>query len=201
MSLHQADITARVRRFLDRRQMPRRLEDKPQAQQDEIAALVACVGRYAPRDNLAEWWTKFETKLGECGAGSLWPTEKEIRECAAFLRPERPKAALQEASREDGYAIVGKRMAAGEAVGEEYLWGRQAVEIIKRKLVDRDTMQRYRSAAFLARKRAYGEAAALAWEADMKDRHQVAIDVLSAPASQRVVDIPDKAEKPAWAQQ
>lgn len=72
----------------------------------------------------------------------------------------------------DHYAIAAKRMAKGEAVSEHYLYGREACELIKRRLVDQDTMTRYRSGAFLARRERYGEAAALAWEAEQKAIHE-----------------------------
>lgn len=81
-------------------------------------------------------------------------------------------AVKAEAKEIDPYEITARRMQAGEAVGEGYLYGREAVELIRRGLVDEATMRRYRSAAFLARKQAYGEAAALAWEAEGKDRHE-----------------------------
>ena len=58
MSLHSSDILSRLRRFLDRRQAPRRVEGKPQAEADEVQALAGAVERNAPRgaDALADWW-------------------------------------------------------------------------------------------------------------------------------------------------
>jgi len=43
MSLHEADIRARLNRLLDRKQMPKRLEGKGGAMEDEIRALTAAV--------------------------------------------------------------------------------------------------------------------------------------------------------------
>lgn len=74
----------------------------------------------------------------------------------------------------DRFIITGNRMAAGEAVGEGYLYGADAVELIARKLVDRPVMTKYRSAAFFRRKDIYGEEAALRWEAEAKERHESA---------------------------
>jgi len=57
--------------------------------------------------------------------------------------------------------IIGERMTAGEAVGEGWLYGSLAVGLIAARLVDQDTMTRYRSAAFHARRMIYGVEKAL----------------------------------------
>ena len=54
----------------------------------------------------------------------------------------------------------------------------EAVELIRRRLVDEPTMTKYRSAAFLSRKATQGEARALEWEADAKARHAAAKEML-----------------------
>lgn len=197
MSLHHADIASKLKRFLDRRQLPKRLEGKPQAEQDEIAALVTCIARYAPHHDLFGWWQKFEAAIGEAGSGSLWPTERDVREAASALKPVQSKAALQEADREQELAIIGKRLAEGDHVGEGWLWGRQAVDLIRRGLVDEPTMRKYRSSAYFSRKATYGADAAQKWEADAKQRHQDAIEMLKQEPERREVQIPDKSDRPA----
>lgn len=174
MSLHDADILARLSRFLARKQMPRRFEGKPLAEEDETRALCAAVARNAPRDpqRLAVWWPTFEAGLGEA-CGAMWPSEKEIGLAA--------KAAAKDALPTDSglhvideVELTANRMRANEHVGEGWLWGSQAVALIASGRVTRELMERYRSGAFLNRKRAYGEAAALAWEAEAKARHEAA---------------------------
>ena len=193
MNLHNADIASRLRRFLDRRQPPRRVEGKPQAEADEVKALVATAERNAPRDpdRLAAWWPAFERELGEAGSG-LWPTEKEVREAAGRANASQPKAPSQ-ALVMDTYAIMAKRMAAGDPVGEGYLYGREAVEMIRRRLVDEPTMRAYRSGAFLARRKTQGEASALAWEAESKARHEAAKLMLRDTETRNFrAEMPDK---------
>lgn len=80
----------------------------------------------------------------------------------------------------DRFEITGARMAAGEHVGEGYLYGSDAVELIARGLVDEPTMRRYRSAAYFRRKDAYGHDAATAWEGAAKQRHDDARKVRRA---------------------
>lgn len=208
MNLHDADLKSRLVRFLGRKQMPRRFEGKPTAMDDEIAALAGVLARNAPRntDALSAWWPIFEAKLGEI-CGSMWPTEKEIRDAG--------KATTQEAPRPDGVrfdgldmrdiAIAARRMARGEPVGEGYLWGRLAVEMIAEGLVVRETMEAYRKAAFLNRlgsnhptedARQEALAKARAWEAEAKDRHEAAKQIWGQRNDQRQrreVKMPNKA--------
>ncbi len=77
----------------------------------------------------------------------------------------------------DRFKITAARMAAGEAVGEGYLYGSDAIELGARGLVDAGTMTRYRSAAFFARKNIYGHEQALKWESDAKAGHEAACAV------------------------
>lgn len=74
----------------------------------------------------------------------------------------------------DAYAIMGRRMAAGDPVSESYLYGREAAELIRRGHVDEPTMRKYRSGAYFMRKAIYKEPAALDWEEAAKDRHEAA---------------------------
>jgi hypothetical protein len=172
MNMHEADIRGRLTRFLDRKQMPKRLEGKGGAMEDEISALTQAVLRNAPRstDRLAEWWPHFEAALGETAMGGLWPTEREIRDAAKSVSVKASSVAAPPEQKTE-LQIVADRMSRGDPVAEGWLYGRAACEIIAARMVDEPTMRRYRSAAFMARKDAYGEAAALEWERQAKQRH------------------------------
>ena len=175
MSLHEADLKARLVRYLDRRQMPRRLEGKGGAMEDEMRALVAALARVAPRsaDRLADWWPHFEAALGEIATGGLWPTEREIRDAAKMVGSIAPQVAVAPEPKSE-HQIIADRMARGEPVGEGWLYGRAACELIRQRMVDQETMSAYRSGAFFARKDTYGQEAALAWEAEAKAKHEAA---------------------------
>lgn len=175
MSIHDSDLKSRLVRYLDRRQMPRRLEGKGGAMEDEVRALLGTLSRYAPRgaDQLAAWWPGFEVALGEIIVGGIWPTEREIKDAAKVAAGNTPKSSATAPERSE-HEIIAARMAAGDSVGENWLYGRAACELISRGLVDERTMTAYRSGAFFARKGFYPEDMARAWEADAKDRHQTA---------------------------
>ncbi len=72
---------------------------------------------------------------------------------------------------EETYTIVAKRMAVGEPVAEGYLYGREACEMISRRLVTKDVMDAYRQSAFLTRRQVYGHEAAVEWERRAKETH------------------------------
>lgn len=201
MSLHTQDLTARMTRYLDRKAMPKRLDGKPMAQSDEIAALTALAAKHAPRDaeKLAEWWGLFSEKMGEI-AGSMWPSEKELAEAARSIRGP-AMVDLSGSASLDPAEIQAKRMKTGAGYAESSLWGIVACEIAARKLVDLETMTRCRSAAFHRRKAVYGEESALAWEADRKAEHEAAKIVWrdkSEPQPSRM-PIPDMTSKPQGA--
>ena len=186
MSLHHHDLRIRLTRFLDRRSVPRRLEDKPQAQADEINALVEALARSAPRDPdaLREWWPGFEARIGEA-AHSSWPTIKDVRECAKASLADRP-APEGEKWKIDSAELHARRMKAGEPVGEGWLYGVLACEMISRGLIDRETMERHRKAAFWNRADAYNEEEARRWEADVKQRHEHGKELWKAREDKRI---------------
>lgn len=199
MSLHTQDITARLTRYLDRKTMPRRLEGKPLAMEDELRALVAAVERNAPRDadKLADWWPLFEIKLGEL-ASAMWPVEKELVDAAKAVRGGPVMVDLSGNSSLDPATIYAKRMREGGRYPETALYGILACELIAKQLVDEDTMRKCRSAAFFRRKDVYGDESALAWEADRKAAHEAAKVVWrdKEERQQRRLSIPDMTSKP-----
>jgi hypothetical protein len=198
MSLHDNDLKAKLARFLNRKSPPRLLDGKPDAQADETLALLAVLRRCAPRDPdaLQGWWAAFEPALSE-SCGRMWPTEKEIsavaREVSAAVLGQRKGG--PDAPRFDPAEQAGRRMANGEPVGESWLYGVCACELIARGLVDRQTMTAYRSGAYHARRDAYGKAQADAWEDEAKQRHDEGRALWAAREAKRAprdTAIPDK---------
>jgi len=195
MSLHESDIKSRLSRFLDRKHMPKRLEGKGGAMEDEIRALVAAIVRNAPRtaDRLADWWPIFEATLSE-DCGPMWPTEREIRDAAKKAHRDAPKAQAVDWVI-DPAELASRRMAAGEPVGDSWIYGIGACELAARRLVTEDQMRAYRSAAFFHRKDVLGEENALAWEAEQKARHEQAKDIWAHrndPRGHRSAQMPSK---------
>src|SRR5690606_34029793 len=105
---------------------PRRFEGKPGPMDDEIAALAGVLSRNAPRgaERLAAWWPHFEDRLGEI-CGSMWPTEKEVKDAARQATKESPQnAQLGPEIDLRPVAVTARKMQRNDPVGEEWLWGR-----------------------------------------------------------------------------
>lgn len=76
-----------------------------------------------------------------------------------------------ESGKLDTLRVMAARMSNGEHVGDNWLYGRNAVKLMKSGLVLQNTMTKYRSALFFALKDAYGETKAREMEKSMLERH------------------------------
>lgn len=171
MSLHETEIRSRLKRFLDRRSMPKFLEDKPQAISDELGAMTRAISRFAPRGDMSEWWSRFEADLGERNTTRSWPSEGEVSaSCKAVTDRSGPRIAEQGSI--DPYAINAKRIQNGEAVGDEWFYGRRAVELIEKGLATEGQLRPYRSALFFQMREVWGEDKAREKEAELIRRHE-----------------------------
>lgn len=197
MSLHRAEIQAILSRWLERYSPPAMIRENPRAQQDEADALLSVLVKFAPRSEPGPWVHRALDRLEYQMKTRAWPTKGELGSVCSNLRKERPTDIAGEGADMRPEAVAARLMQAGKHVGEGWLYGRLAVEMIAAQLVDRETMERYRSAAFLSRKATQGEAAALAWEADAKARHDEARRLhADRERHQRDVRIPDRALRP-----
>lgn len=195
MSIHDSELTMRIGRLLQRKEPRAKIRDNAQALKDETSALVGAVRRNCPArgDDLIDWWERFEVAVGEA-CGDFWPNEKAV--IAACKTASQAMPQMRDMTGGwvlDPEAIAARKMQAGEAVGENWLWGQDACRIIAKGLIDEATMRAYRSGAFLARKAVHGEAAALAWEAEQKAKHDDARKWFrDSDRSMRDVTPPDK---------
>lgn len=199
MNFRTTEISQMLLRWLDRYSPPASMKDKPQAIQDEAEALLRVLLKFAPGSDYVGWVNGALDSLEYQMKTRAWPTKGEMGAVCANLRKDKTIAA--EPVVFDTYAIMARKMQAGEAVGEGYLYGREACEIIKRRLVSEETMAAYRSSAFHARSHASGEAAALQWEAKAKHDHEMAKAMMrDAEASQRRVSIPSMKAKRSYSE-
>lgn len=185
--------------WLDRFSPPRSIQNNPKAMQDDANSMLAIVMKYAPAQGYAEWLDRVLGDLTENMTTRSWPAPGElVKACKArFEQRDRPKG---EDWQLDECAVIGAKMKAGQPVGEGWLYGRSAVELIQRGLVDFETMTAYRSGAFFARKDAMGEEAALRWEAEAKERHEAAkLLAKDRERSRRDIVLPNKRSVPGEA--
>lgn len=182
--------------FSGRYNPPKDFRGNEKAEKAEAEALLGVLLKFAPPKEPAAFVSRVLDQLEYQLKFRLWPNKQEIGAVCANITKDQPKgeqASLQRDMRD--IAINSRRMARGEAVGEGYLWGRMAVEMIAERLVDEKTMTAYRSAAFFARRDTYGEQAALKWEAEAKERHAAAKRIWGERGQEKThrdVSVPDK---------
>lgn len=185
--------------WLDRFSPPRSIQNNPKAMQDDADAMLAIVNKYAPSQGYAEWLDKVLTELTEGMTTRSWPAPGELVK-ACKSRVEHRAKPKGEDWKLDECAVIGAKMKAGDAVGEGWLYGRSAVDLIKRGLVDYETMTAYRSAAFLRRKEVQGEESALRWEVEAKARHEIAKEMAKDTERRQFnVQLPNKRDVPGFA--
>lgn len=176
-SLHKAEISGILLRWLERYSPPTAIKENARAQQDEAEALLAVLLKFAPHTEPGPWVFRALDSMDYRMKTRAWPTKGELAEVCADLRKKLPAAMPGETLDTRPEAITARRMEKGEAVGESWLYGRQACELIASGLITKSQMDAYRSGAFLQRREAYGEAAALQWEAEAKQRHEDAREI------------------------
>lgn len=195
MNARKEFLEQNLRSYLGRRSMPRSLEGKPDAQREELAALVACVSRFAPNIGYDSWWPGFVVKLAEDGQTRAWPTEGEIKKAATVIRGTITKT-VSEGDEVDPLDIIAKRIKANEPVGDGYIYGRLAVDLLRSGRVSRDELTAYRSGFYFHLRKVYGDDEAREIEARCILRHQDAETLDDNVRRARRVEIPEP-KKPA----
>jgi hypothetical protein len=162
----------KLQAFLDRKAVPASLQNKMGAQAAEVGALMAAINRHAPKEREGLAWDHIERHLDEKAASRSWPTVNELTEAckqaAAHIRSDVSGMAI------DTYAINAERIHNGEPVGDEWLYGRLALELIERRLTTETRLDSYRSGLFFAMRDVWGEEEARRKEAEFKAKHEAA---------------------------
>lgn len=179
MSIREDFLKRRLTAYLDRRSMPRGFEGKPAARDAELEALTRCVLKFAPRERYDEWFNRFEDTLAEDAKTRAWPTEGEIKSAARAIRPTQSRTVV-EGDEIDPVKIAAGRINRGEAVGDSWLWGRLALELLASGEVSLAQIRAYRSAVYFAEKKMIGDEVAKAREEQRGDRHRAAEKGLAA---------------------
>lgn len=176
MSVREEFLNEKMQALLNRRTMPRGFEGKAQIQREEVQALVACLCRKAPRHAYDDWWLRVEEAIDEDAKTRAWPTVGEVTKAIGRVAGS-VKIRVAEPEEKDPLEIIGKRIAQGLPVGDHYIWGRLAVDIVKAGHATEADLRAYRSGHFFHCKDTYGNEPALAMEAELKKRHAFAEEV------------------------
>ena len=160
---------------------PRSMEGDVERQHAEKLSLLRIVLKFSPMEDFGRFITE---ALDECAVlmkTRAWPTQNELASAFRNHRKENSHVFSKQPSasdfKRDFAEITAAKMQRGEAVGEGWLYGILACEMIARRLIDKDTMTKYRSSAYFNRKEFYGEESAIEWEREAKESHERAKEV------------------------
>lgn len=165
--------------LLHRYRMPEHLSDD--AIRDEVNLLVEDVNKLIPNEYVE---ADLQALLIEVNSGVRrrhgaqgWPPARVLiaatEDAVQVVSAAKVKASSAPKPNDPLEAAAG-RMRRGEAVGDFYLWGRCAVEMLHRGLIGLPRIESYRDAVIARRRETYGDTATDAWLAEMAARHDSA---------------------------
>lgn len=196
-------IANHMSRWLTRYVPPTHLRADAGARQDEIDAIVGALMRYAPKTDVERWIDRITERLDHAMQTRAWPAVREVVDACMAIRREDQQAASA-APREQGEApsfdvfqATANAIHAGRAVGESYLWGRNAVVLLRRKLVTRAEIDALRRAAYYGHLTTHGEDAAEAWLELAEEQHAYGIAAEDAASRKRLDVARGRVELPA----
>lgn len=173
MNIRAAEIARQFAEWAERLTPPQGIKNNPKAMQAEWDALLKVLLRYAPQDGYHQW---VEGALEHCAMTlrtRAWPTVNELgAACVNHRKETRSFNANPEAVRQkDTFEINADRIHAKSPVGDGWIYGANAVELINRGLVTEADLEPYRSGLFFSMRENWGEEKALAVEREFKRRH------------------------------
>ena len=178
MSIRDADLATRLNDFLDRRNPPKSFSANVRARDDQIAAYLTILRKRAPQgDGLIDWWGRFVEALSEASETWAWPSEKDVwNACKAASQAIRGEGG--DDWRMDPVAVNVGRIARGDPIGDYWLWGRGALQLVAAG-ADRHALRERRFAHAEALAAIYGPDAVRAKLAELKSKHIAAEGELS----------------------
>lgn len=182
MSIRTEEIARTFHAWLERYSPPMSMKDKPKVVQEEADHLLRVVLKFAPREGYNGWIDEMLDQMEYQMKTRAWPTKGELGAVCSNQRKKfgsGPGAVMREPR--SPLDIAADRIDRGEAVGDGWIYGNNALELVASGKVTEAQLRAYRSALFFAMKDAWGEGPALEKEADLKRRHADASRKRSGP--------------------
>jgi len=167
-------VLAHINEFLKEYQPPAHLSENT-VKIAKIRTIAEAVNSSLPEvlsaDAISDVLKSAFIRVAKSHRGKEWPEPQEF--VKVLYSGPAPESAKRDGSGEiDSAAINAKRILAGEAVGEEWLWGTKCHEMISKGLLAPADLEKHRSALFLGCRDLHGEDEALAREARHKRLHE-----------------------------
>lgn len=167
-----------VTEFLRQYQAPTHLDEAGRMAEIRMIAedVNSQIASVASSGELRERIGQAEKMIRRTYTARAWPSQahffKAMRETAPAPKPRDTIPGM--IGMKTPEQIAADRMATGETVGEEWLYGTGAVKLLRDRIVDQETMKRYRSALYFKAKDIGGEEYARNIEQDLLARHDAA---------------------------
>ena len=145
--MREAELKNRTMKMLARLNAPRAVTGNAEAAKSEAEFLCKRIKGLAPNIQFTEWFDDFEEALlGNLDTRS-WPTAKQIGDAARQIAPKRPQ--LIDDTQPKGYEpdelkINADRIKNNQGVGESYITGTFAKQMVRSGLVTEEELEPYR---------------------------------------------------------
>lgn len=173
MNLRAVEISKIFGLFLKRYTPPNGIKGDDDAMRAEMNSLLAVLVRFAPHQGYTDWVSAVLDDLEYSMETRAWPTKSQLgRACKE--RSKRQGVGRGEEYKVDPIRENARRIQARELVGDEWIYGRRAVELLASGLVTRGDIEAYRKGMAYDAKQIWGDDVAGSALARMEARHSAA---------------------------
>ena len=133
-------------KMLGRLNAPRAVQNNDENMKNEAEFLCNQIIKLAPSKNYNEWFKDFEENLLSNLETRTWPTAKEISKSAKVIAPKRPEFRELEPEKYEPneLKINADRINNNEPVGENYVMGAMAEQMVRAGLVAEKQLEPYK---------------------------------------------------------
>lgn len=140
------ELKEKTLKMLGRLNAPRAVQNNDENMKSEAEFLCNQIIKLAPSRNYNEWFQDFEENLLSNLETRTWPTAKEISKSAKAIAPKRPEFRELEPEKyqPNELKINANRINNNEPVGENYVMGAMAEQMVRAGLVAEKQLEPYK---------------------------------------------------------
>tara|TARA_B100000035_G_scaffold197480_1_gene168743 strand:- start:3992 stop:4453 length:462 start_codon:yes stop_codon:yes gene_type:complete len=144
--MRNEELKTKTLKMLGRLNAPRAVQNNDESMKSEAEFLCNQIIKLAPSRNYNEWFVDFETTLLSNLETRTWPTAKEISKAAKTIAPKRPefRELAPEKYQPNELKINANRINNNEPVGENYVMGAMAEQMVRAGLVAEKQLEPYK---------------------------------------------------------
>tara|TARA_Y100001937_G_scaffold34949_1_gene50021 strand:+ start:7329 stop:7817 length:489 start_codon:yes stop_codon:yes gene_type:complete len=133
-------------KLLARLNAPRAVIGNEDATKDEALFIIKKVQNLAPVKNYVEWFEQFQEELLNNLETRSWPTGKHLSNAAREIAPKRPEFRddTAEKYKPDPLKINADRIKNNQDVGDNYITGTMADQMLRLGLISEDDLKPYK---------------------------------------------------------